>query len=415
MNDLSQSPKHADRRIPAGDDFLTPEELRALTPALVIERTRALTPLLAAHALEAERLRRPVDSVWAAIRATGYFYQMVPKRFGGLEATPDDYIDATLALAEGCASTGWVASFCAEHNWLLAQFPEEAQAEIWGTHPYIVAPSVAAPPGKAERVEGGYRLSGHWKWGTGIMHADWVMVNAFVPGDQGPVMQMFILPAEEATVLDTWHVDGMIGTGSNDILLSDRFVPGHRAFEVGPVRSGRGHASRLHDGPMFSAPMLPSLAITAAIPALGAARSAVRHSRERLEGHVKMGSEGSQAHKPAAQMRLARADMLVRSAELAIRDAARRNLLIGRIDEPHQTPERIQVRGQIAFAVGQCREAIQTLCESSGSSVHSLDNPLQRALRDVQVMASHVVYDLDIATELHGRAMVGLAPNSTLT
>jgi alkylation response protein AidB-like acyl-CoA dehydrogenase len=415
MNDITQSPRLAEPRIPAGDDFLSAEELGGLTPGVLIERTRALTPLLAALAREAERLRRPVDSVWAAIRKTGYFYQMVPKRFGGLEVTPDEYIDATLALAEGCASTGWVASFCAEHNWLLAQFPERAQAEIWDTHPYIIAPSVAAPPGKAVPVDGGYRLSGHWKWGTGIMHADWVMVNAFVPGEEGPVMHMFIVPAEEATVLDSWHMDGMIATGSNDILLSDRFVPEHRGFAVGPARSGRGHASKLHDNPIYAAPMLPTLAVTAAIPALGAARAAVRISRERLEGPVKMGSEGSQAHKPAAQMRLARADMLVRSAELANRDAARRNLEIGAIEEPHQTPERIQVRGQIAFAVGQCREAIQTLCESSGSSVHSLDNPLQRALRDVQVMASHVVYDLDVATELHGRALVGLAPNSTLT
>ncbi|WP_375195389.1 acyl-CoA dehydrogenase family protein [Sphingobium sp.] len=415
MNDSTAAPRLAECQIPPGDDFLSAEELAQLTPERLIERTRALKPLLANHAREAERLRRPVDAVWAAIRKSGYFYLMVPRRFGGLELTPDEYIDATLPLAEGCASTGWVASFCAQHNWLLAQFPEETQAEIWGRHPYIVAPSVAAPPGKADPVEGGYRLTGHWKWGTGVMHADWVMVNAFVPGDAGPVMHMFILPAGDATVIDNWHVDGMIGTGSNDILLSDLFVASHRAFPVGPARSGRGHAARLHDNPLYASPMLPSLAVTAAIPALGAARSALGLTRERLAGHVKMGSEGTQAEKPAAQMRLARADMLVRSAELAIRDAARRNVGLGVIDEPEQTQERIQLRGQIAFAVGQCREAIQTLCESSGSSVHNLDNPLQRALRDIQVMASHVVYDLDVATELHGRALVGLAPNSTLT
>ncbi len=415
MNDLSATPVLADCRIPAGDDFLSAAELAELTPELLIERTRALRPLLAKHALEAERLRRPVDEAWSAIRKSGYFYLMVPRRFGGLELSTDEYIDATLPLAEGCASTGWVASFCAQHNWLLAQFPEETQQEIWGSHPYIIAPSVAAPPGKAEPVAGGYRLTGHWKWGTGVMHADWVMVNAFVPTETGPAMHMFILPAAEATVLDTWHVDGMVGTGSNDIVLSDLFVPAHRAFLVGPARSGRGNAARLHDNPLFASPMLPSLAVTAAIPALGAARAAVGHMKDRLASHVKMGSEGSQAEKPAAQMRLARADMLVRSAELAIRDAARRNVGLGVVDEPEQTELRIQLRGQIAYAVGQCREAIQTLCESSGSSVHSLDNPLQRALRDVQVMASHVVYDLDVVTELHGRAMVGLAPNSTLT
>jgi Acyl-CoA dehydrogenase, C-terminal domain. len=94
--------------------------------------------------------------------------------------------------------------------------------------------------------------------------------------------------------------------------------------------------------------------------------------------------------------------------------AARENLLIGEIDEPEQTSERIRLRAEIAIAVQQCVEAVRTCCEAVGSSVHALDNPMQRLLRDVQVMQSHIVYDLDVATELHGRALVGLPPNSLL-
>ncbi|ALC11295.1 hypothetical protein LH20_04940 [Sphingopyxis sp. 113P3] len=94
--------------------------------------------------------------------------------------------------------------------------------------------------------------------------------------------------------------------------------------------------------------------------------------------------------------------------------AARENLLIGEIDEPEQTSERIRLRAEIAIAVQQCVEAVRTCCEAVGSSVHALDNPMQRLLRDVQVMQSHIVYDLDVATELHGRPLVGLPPNSLL-
>ena len=183
----TDDPPLAERRIPAGDDFLAPAELAALTPEIIVERMKALAPRIAAAAVEAERLRRPVDEIWAAIRASGYFYMYVPKAFGGLEVTTDQFIDASLPIAEACASTGWVASFCAEHNWILAHFPVETQAALFGgDFPYIIAPVVSAPPGMATPVEGGYRVTARWKWGTGIMHADWVGGSAIVVKPEGP-------------------------------------------------------------------------------------------------------------------------------------------------------------------------------------------------------------------------------------
>lgn len=406
----------ADRRIPTGGDYLSAAELAALTPEILIDRMAALKPLAADHANEAERLRRPVDAVWNAIRATGYFYVYVPRRFGGLEFDPDTYISATLPLAEACPSTAWAACFAAEHNWLIAQLPEATQAEIWARFPYVIAPSCASPPGRAEPADGGFRLTGRWKWGSGVMHADWVMLNAIVPVPEGspPDVRMFILPAGDARVIDTWQMAGMAATGSNDIAVDDHFVPEGYGFAVGPVRSGRGNGREIHGNGFYGSPMLPNLCVTASIPALGAARGAIALCRARLAGHVKMGMATTSVDKPAAQMRLARADILARSAELAIRSVARENIAIGAIDEPAQTIERIRLRAQVAFAVQQCVEAVRTCCEAVGSSVHALSNPLQRMLRDVQVMQSHIVYDQDVATELHGRALVGLPPNSAL-
>ena len=405
----------ADRRIPAGDDFLLPDAVAAITPDLLIARMAALKPLVASKADSAERERRPDDEVWAALRQSGYFYLYVPRRFGGLEFDPDTYISATLPIAEACPSTGWTACFAAEHNWLIAQMPEATQAEVWGRTPYVIAPSAAAPPGIATPVEGGFRLSGRWKWGTGVMHADWIMLNALEPVAGGaPVVRMMLMRAEEVAVLDTWQMAGMAATGSNDIIADDIFIAENYQFAVQPVRSGRGNGRAIHGPGLYGSPMLPSLCVTAAIPALGAARQAVILCRERLQAHVKLGSATTSVEKPAGQMRLARADLLTRSAERTIRAAARENLSIGDIDEPEQTTERIRVRAEIAIAVQQCVEAVRTCCEAVGSSVHALDNPMQRLLRDVQVMQSHIVYDLDIATELHGRALVGLPPNSLL-
>lgn len=405
----------ADRRIPKGGDYLSAEELAKLTPEELTRRVKALAPMIAEHAAEAERLRRPADEVWQALRDSGFFYQFVPKQFGGMETDFDSFIDAGVAIGEACASTAWVATFCAEHNWILSHFPMETQAKLWGgDFPYIIAPVVSAPPGNAEPVEGGYRVTGHWKWGTGVMHADWVIVNTIVQRDgQPPMPMMVLLPAEQATVLDTWHMDGMAATGSNDILLKDLFIPTeHCAPNIS--RSGRAPGKRGYDNPIYGVPMLPFLAMSASIPALGAARAMVKAFEERLAGHVRLGSMATQSQKPAAQIRLAKAEQMVRSAELMIRDAGKRMLTLADMDEEAQTPQRQSVRAQVAHAVSICREAALLLAEGAGSGVHMLDQPFQRHLRDIMVVATHVAFDLDVAYELHGRGLVGLPPNSLL-
>lgn len=413
MSDEGQTLPVVERRPARDADWLSRAELAALTPADLVSRTTALKPLAAAHAAEAERLRRPVDEVWNAIRRTGAFYHFVPKAHGGLEFDVDTFIDAMLPLAEGCSSTGWVAAFCVEHNWMLAQFPGEAQAEIFATHPYIIAPGVTTPPGVATPVKGGYRLTGRWRWGTGVTHADWIIASGVISADGPPQVALFVFPAEEAVVLDTWRVDGMAGTGSHDISAHDIFVPEHRSVRMSEMREGRAGGALLYENPIYSMPMLPFLALTAAIPALGTARAVVDHFRGRMNERFLYLTDVKHAEKPATQMRLADADLRTRTAELLLRDAGRQTLALGaRGDAP--VNDRISIRAQIAYAMKLCREAIQVACEGAGSSAHFLTSPLQRALRDINVMSSHVVYDLDAAQELHGRALIGLPPNSPL-
>ena len=105
---------------------------------------------------------------------------------------------------------------------------------------------------------------------------------------------------------------------------------------------------------------------------------------------------------------------MTRTAELLIKDAFAATLALADLAGQPQLSGRIATRAQIAYAVGLCRNAVLLLCEAGGSSVHQLDNPLQRMLRDVNVISSHIVFDEDVAFEQHGRAMLGLPPNSML-
>ena len=319
-----------------------------------------------------------------------------------------------LPLAEGDPSTGWVVNFCVMHNWYLAQFPEEAQAEIWGKRPYIIAPDVAFPPGRAVKDSGGYRVTARWKWGTGVMNSDWIFGKALVDTPDGPQLGHFLFPSEEAEVPDVWHLDGMASTGSNDIVVKDLWIPDHRMAFYGDVMAAKGPGASAHpDSKLFHMPLIPLLCLGAALGALGAARSNLEMLRSRLQTHVTVGSGVTQAERPASQMRLARADLLVRTAENIMRIAAREAYGLSGVAEPQQ--ELLRLRLDIAHGVSLCHEAIGLVCESAGSSLHYLSNPMQRHKRDVDVMSTHIVFDMDVLTEDRGRSLLALPQKYALT
>ena len=149
----------------------------------LLARVRALIPLLHSHARASEEARQPQDEVVRALRESGCFDLMVPMAYGGLELDLDTFLDVGLALGEGDTSAAWVATFYIEHNWILCQFPEAFQKELYRERSHVLAPASIAPKGVAEPVSGGYRLNGRWQWATGICHAEWAIVGARVLSD----------------------------------------------------------------------------------------------------------------------------------------------------------------------------------------------------------------------------------------
>lgn len=376
----------------------------------LVGRVRALGPLVARNAERAERERKPVDEVIEALKETEVFRAYVPRRFGGYEIDPDTFIDIGVAVSEACTSTGWVTTFYMEHNWMLSQFPPQTQQEVFGRQPYVLAPASITPGGKARRVDDGYVISGRWGWGTGIMHADWVLLNGAVEGEALDV-RLFLVPRDAVQVEDTWDCAGMAGTGSNDIVATAVHVPAARSESLLAMTIGRGSGALWHDSSCYRHPMLPLLAIAAAIPALGAARRAVALFRERLESRTLLGTLSRQAERASAQMRLGHAAVRVEEAELLLRDAGRS---LARWGEPGRevcpTPERARLRLQVAHAVETCRDVVRSVMEASGAGAHLRPHPLQRIHRDVHTIACHTVFDLDLGSENYGRLLLGLDP-----
>jgi 3-hydroxy-9,10-secoandrosta-1,3,5(10)-triene-9,17-dione monooxygenase len=341
------------------------------------------------------------------LKATDVFRSFVPKRFGGYEIGLDLFVDIGVAVAEACPSTGWITTFYMEHNWLLGLFSDELQEEVFGNAPYILAPGSVNPnSGIATPKEGGFELTGRWKFATGIVHADWVLLNAQVPTEAPAATERKSMPRlclvrpDDIEVVDTWHVDGMVATGSRDIVANTLFVPEHRvSLTVPPVVTAGRNASYLQ-----RLPVPPFLSLTAAIPALGAARRAVTLYRNLIGERVPFGTSKLQSQRAAAQIRLANAIADVRAADVVLHDAARRIERHARGDARLADIEQVELRLTIAHVVRDCRDIVRHVMEGSGASVHYLDHELQRINRDVQMMSAHTVFDVDLVAEQCGRA-----------
>ncbi len=376
----------------------------------LLSNIEALTPMLADNAAEAERQRKPVDAVMQAIEDTGVYRYFVPKRFGGYEFGMETFMKIGMALGEGCVSTGWVTTFCVEHNWLMALFNQQAQEQIFGNQPYIIAPGTLAPKGVATPVEGGYRVTGRWEWGTGVMHADWALLGALTPqeGSDRPDLCMFLVPMDQVEIIDTWQIAGMAGTGSNDVAVEDVFVESHMMTSVTKMRIGETDGSKWLDSHLYKMPMMAVLGLTAAAPMVGAARRAVTLFRDRMQERMVYGTTTAQGEKPVSQHRLGQLAVAARNTEILLMQLARETEEWGRSGLVCPDEERVAMRVRIGDVVRKSRDVIRDVVEASGAHAHFLDNPLQRMLRDVHAGSCHTVFDLDISCEQYGRSLLGL-------
>lgn len=369
----------------------------------LVDRVRAVTPLIAESAAEAEAQRRPLDHVVDALRATGVFRSFVPARYGGYEIALQRFVDIGLEVARADPSMGWLTTFYMEHNWLLTSFSTRLQDEVFGARPYVLAPGSVNPTGRAvPSPGGGWTLSGHWQFGTGICHADWVLLSGRIEGDETRAARMFLVPVDEVEVKDTWHVDGMAATGSRDIIATEVAVPEHRiSLAVHPSLTAGPEAPYL-----VRIPVLPMLSLTAALPAVGAARRAVELFGDLVLRRVQFGTSRTQSTRVPSQVRLA--NLVVEAA--AIEDAVRS--ITNRMQDHADGVDSLglldqqQLRLALAHVVRRARDVVREVLASSGASAHYLDHELQRIHRDVHMIAAHTVFDVDLVAEGVGRELV---------
>jgi 3-hydroxy-9,10-secoandrosta-1,3,5(10)-triene-9,17-dione monooxygenase len=380
-------------------------------------RAEALIPVLRERAARAEELRRLPDETIADLHKTGLFRVLQPKRVGGSELAFRSLVELVAIIARGDGSTGWVLANLAAHHWLFGMWPKQAQDEVWGGSPdSLIGSALIFPRGRAHKVEGGYRLTGRWPFSSGVDPAAWNLIGGIAQeGDNGPSEpRIFLLPAKDYKVIDTWHVIGLAGTGSKDVAVEDVFVPDYRTLAVDQIVGGPNPGSEINPSVLYQLPAISLFAFCIAGVSLGIAQGAVEHFVQTTRTRLSSYSGRNVADFNTVQVHVAEAAALADAARaimLADCDEATSSVAAGKIPG---LGERARYRRDGAFAATLCTKAVDILFAATGGGAIYAREPLQRAFRDVHAANAHYVLNWDINGAVYGRVALGLPPDATL-
>jgi alkylation response protein AidB-like acyl-CoA dehydrogenase len=381
-----------------------------------LSAVRTLEPLIREHADEAERNRRLSQPVVTALAEAGFFRLYLPRTLGGFEVDPLTFCCVIEALAHIDAATAWCAWIASTNPPFLPNLSDQAVEEIFGKDPQVVTAAVVFPPGKAVVHEGGYVVSGRWPYASGCQHTSWMFMlcNVF-DGEQmrlmengQPEVRGVFLPTKQVTILDTWDVSGLAGTGSHDIVVEHVFVPEVYSWQFGPGMFPHG---KHFQGPLYRYPFYGAVGAPLGAIALGIAQGAINACMELAHTKRSAGTTELLRDRPSFHVRLAEAVALVRSARAWLHAAVQQTWEAVCAGEQISFEERADLLLAAANATRSAATAVDVVYTLAGATANYRRSPLQRALRDIHALTQHVL-TASHQYESAGRMLLGLPPLS---
>ena len=375
-----------------------------------LRRARELAPVLRERAVGAESGRQMEKDTLADLHRTGLFRFHQPRRWGGMELPFAAIFDIPFEIARGCASTAWNVANLGIHHWMLALYDERAQQEIWGADPdALIASGIAYPQGQGRRVDGGFVVSGFWNFSSGVDPATWNMLAVTVrDGERVVDHRMCLVPRGDYEIVDDWHTLGMRSTGSKSVRATDVFVPEHRALCMYLARGGGDFpGARSNPNPMYRVPLSGLGSHCLAAAGVGNAQAAVELTIEAIKERSTNYTGLRMRDFQAVQLRVARAGAQVDAARLSIRtdcvDAER----IAQEGRPPTLEEKLRFKRNVAWAMEQCTEAIDSLHALAGANGIYDRYPIQRIFRDQHALSAHIGFSWDAQGSPWGLVALG--------
>lgn len=373
------------------------------TKSQLLERVSGLTGLVRERADEAERERGVAADVMQQFISAGLARTLLPPRWGGYDLGLDAWYDVVRLVARVDLSHAWLCSLAVHHAHQVALFPGQAQEDVWGGGPDVFISSSVAPATAIEVVDGGFVLTGRAAFSSGVDHAAWTIIGGIVPGStSAPDWRWFLVPRSDYTIVDTWDVVGMRGTGSKTVVTEGVFVPDHRVVARIDVIDGVAPGAIVNPEPRFSLPHASYGGLTFATPIVGAARGA-------LDAFVDfVGKRTTPAGQTARDFRvragIARASADIDAADLLLRSS----VVAASTAAKPTTADRATTLRNVTRAAEYAVAAIGSIMSLAGSSGYSETVSMQRAWRDINFASSHLALSPDINLDMFGRTALEL-------
>lgn len=368
-----------------------------------VQKARDLMPLVAAASDENDEIRQLTGPVVKALIDGGFFTMLKTKSMGGMELKPSIFAQVTEALATADGSTGWVVCQSNGCSTTSAYLQPDVAREIFGRPDGIVAWGPPGSPYEATPVEGGYRITGKWRFMSGSQNATWLGAHLRVAGTRET--KTFLYPKSSATFHDIWHTLGLRGTASNEYSVDNLFIPHERAIYRDDARDRRS------DSPLYRFTSTQLYSIGFGGVALGIARGTMDAFLGLPREKVRGGAGKPMVENNVVQSHVAQSEAKWRSARYFLHAAA---------DEAFETIEergemdldqRTRLRLASTWAIQSSREIVNTLFHHCGSWAVFEENPFERRLRDIDTVAQQGQGRI-LHYETVGQVMLGVSPEN---
>ena len=355
--------------------------------------------------IERERMIPP--EITNQMKDRGLFRLLIPRSLEGAELDHPSFLRLVFEFGKADASVGW----CFNQNNVFAtnstRLPEKASREIWTDWRNVVTNGPPTRDTLATPVDGGYRLTGRWNFSSGSPHATWLAALTPIKDSNPNEIRVLLIPKNKATMIDTWDVHGLRGTGSHGFEVNDRFVPHHRSYNQSDTPREAGSLYKINTTLLFCSGF--------ATVALGAARTALDAAVEMSTSKIPTNAPGQVTLRDmgTVQRQIGQAEAIWGAARAYLHENHSRLWESANKDQPIPTADRIGVRLASTHAIRQAAEVVDIAYNLIGSTAIFGSSPVQRRFRDIHVITQQVqgqMYHYDTA----GQFFLGMEPQGSI-
>lgn len=375
----------------------------------LLQRAEGLCATLKNRRAKALQHRRLSDETIADLSAAGMFKVLQPTHFGGHELSYGSQVPITATLARGCGAASWITAVVATHHWMLGKFDPQAQTDVWGKdHNTIVCSAFGFAEAKITPIDGGYRASGRWVYSSGSHAAAWAMIGLSIENKDGPPLRRFALvPRSDFTVLDNWHSVALRASGSNDLVITDAFIPAYRTLGFDEIDRLDTPGAVLNTSATYRLPSFGVFNLTGVGPCLGLAQGALdtfaatmKHRRNIFGSRVP-DMQNIQMRVSEAAAEIDAAHVIAETHIHALQDAAIKGTGVA-------PAALVKIQRDCAYIGRLCQNAVARLSEAMGAGGLNDDNDVQINQADLKGVCAHVTMGWDANCVPFGKYLLGV-------